>query len=280
VYGPSPTLRIGSLTFSNDCDMHTQWWLFTYCGVSVHELTGISVDDLSRILDRCDMWRFCARMQRYGADIDSEHSLELLRVVSGGSVGSVDTQNEDEMWRARRVREMVRMYKVILSLAGLSRFPLFRRDPATDVPQTPVPIDPVADVPDAAVPCDSVAELPSTAVLTNGMVPGGVVVHAPRDKVEPACIPSASWSHFTLRRSANTRENVLCDNAAGWYRVFDRGKGHRYRVFDRGKGMGAVSRDFFGSLSLTISILSSRVDTFFRASFGCSTYTCGCTCNT
>jgi hypothetical protein len=112
------------------------------------------------------------------------------------------------------------------------------------------------------------------------MVPDSVVVHAPRVKDEPVCIPSARWSQFTLRRSATTREHVVCANAAFWYRVFDRGKGHRYRVFDRGKGIGTVSRDFFGSLSLTFSILSSRVGTFFRASFGCSTYTCGCTCNT
>jgi hypothetical protein len=103
-----------------------------------------------------------------------------------------------------------------------------------------------------------VTELLHTAVLANG-----VVAHAPRARVESECIPSTQWSYFTQRRAATMPAHVLCANAASWY-----------RVFDRGKEMGAVSRDYF--CSLTISILSSRVGTFFRASFGCSTYTCGC----
>ena len=73
---------------------------------------------------------------------------------------------------------------------------------------------------------------------------------------------------MSSRHSATMPEHVLSTEATSWYRVFDRGKGHWYRVFDRGKRM----------VQLTISILSFRVGTLFRASFDCCTYTCRCTC--
>ena len=182
---------------------------------------------------------------------------------------------------------------------------------SADDPHTPVLVDSILDVPDdaacldhsvalphPAVAVDAIPDGPDTAVPTISMVPEGVSGNAPCTKVEPESIPTARWSHRPLRNSVTLSARVLCaqaalwsrvsatmpvhglcGNAASWYRVFDRGKVW-YRVFDRGKGMGAACRDYFWSFTRTISGLSPRVSTFFRAFFGCSTYTCGCTCNT
>jgi len=45
------------------CDSNTQMWLFVYCRVSIQELIGLSVEDLYRVLEHCNLWHFCARTE-------------------------------------------------------------------------------------------------------------------------------------------------------------------------------------------------------------------------